>query len=123
MPLFRHSLTRRDAVLVIIGATLMHLFSTAFSPFATHTSSTVINTYIDHDNPADTHPLPPPPDTHLGHAHHNHPQVDALLKHGADDAPVLPMYAKSLPETTIVEHAPGWTIFKDLYMADGTLVS
>lgn len=27
----------------------------------------------------------------------------------------------TLPETTIVSHAPGWTLFKDVYMAGGTL--
>ena len=27
----------------------------------------------------------------------------------------------NLPETTILSHAPGWTIFKDIYMANGTL--
>ncbi|KZP34298.1 hypothetical protein FIBSPDRAFT_719926 [Athelia psychrophila] len=27
----------------------------------------------------------------------------------------------TLPETTVVSHAPGWTLFKDVYMAGGTL--
>jgi hypothetical protein len=27
-----------------------------------------------------------------------------------------------LPETTIVEHVPGWTLFRDIYMANGTLL-
>jgi hypothetical protein len=26
-----------------------------------------------------------------------------------------------MPETELVSHAPGWTIFRNLYMADGTL--
>lgn len=29
--------------------------------------------------------------------------------------------ATPLPETEIIKHAPGWTIFKNLYMANGTL--
>ncbi|KAF4590490.1 hypothetical protein EYR38_009791 [Pleurotus pulmonarius] len=29
--------------------------------------------------------------------------------------------AADIPETTIVQHAPGWTVFRNLYMAHGTL--
>ncbi|KAF4590484.1 hypothetical protein EYR38_009785 [Pleurotus pulmonarius] len=29
--------------------------------------------------------------------------------------------APNIPETTIIQHAPGWTVFRNLYMAHGTL--
>nr|GAT60749.1 predicted protein [Mycena chlorophos] len=37
---------------------------------------------------------------------------------GTIDLGLLP----DLPETTVVAHAPGWTIFKDLYMSKGALL-
>jgi len=30
--------------------------------------------------------------------------------------------ASVLPETTIVEHVPGWTLFENVYMSNGTLL-
>ncbi|KAF8992869.1 hypothetical protein BDZ89DRAFT_116255 [Hymenopellis radicata] len=44
--LFRASLTRRDALLRLLGATLMHLFSLAFSTFSS--GSIIIKPILDH---------------------------------------------------------------------------
>ncbi|KAF5354483.1 hypothetical protein D9758_012420 [Tetrapyrgos nigripes] len=59
----RSTLSRRDALLLLIGATCMHLFTTIF-PLSD--SSIIINTHLHHDHAVlggvDTEPLPPPPD-------------------------------------------------------------
>jgi hypothetical protein len=33
----------------------------------------------------------------------------------------VPNLGHEIPQTELVSHAPGWTIFRNLYMADGTL--
>ncbi|KAJ8690830.1 hypothetical protein PTI98_012229 [Pleurotus ostreatus] len=41
---------------------------------------------------------------------------------GSPKATHIPIdQAAVIPETTIVQHAPGWTVFRNLYMAHGTL--
>ncbi len=37
------------------------------------------------------------------------------------DVPAVVDIAYTIPETTIVQHAPGWTVFKNLYMMNGTI--
>ncbi|KNZ73606.1 hypothetical protein J132_10742 [Termitomyces sp. J132] len=39
----------------------------------------------------------------------------------SEDATELVDIGKKLPHTSVVAHAPGWTIFRDLYMSNGTL--
>ena len=114
MPLLR-SLSRRDTTLILLGALCMHLFSTVFgSSFQLSNSSIVINTHLDqyHDRP-NLEPLPPPPEPPV-----TTPVIDDPTPPTPEPVPVD--LASTLPETTIVSHAPGWTIFRNLYMADGT---
>jgi len=113
-------LSRRDTVLILLGALCMHVFSSIFNPPFESSPSIVINTQLDqfHETP-NFEPLPPPPEppvtTPTQDSHPTDPP-DILLPE-----PVPIDQASTLPETTIVSHAPGWTIFRNLYMADGTL--
>jgi len=45
--------------------------------------------------------------------------VTALATPTTKALPVLPF--DNLPHTELLAHAPGWTLFRNLYMADGTL--
>jgi hypothetical protein len=88
-------LHRRDGVLIILGASIVYIFSSLLHPGAT------INADI---NQLDF--SPPPSGT-------------------AQTLPVDPVvldfgYADALPETTVIAHAPGYTLFKNLYMANCT---
>ena len=114
------SLSPRDAVLVLIGATVMHIFSLTFTPFSD--SSIVFNTHFTTHgasnapapvaaldvsvlrNPLVTDDPRPRPDS---------PQPDAVISVDLD---------YDIPETVLVNHAPGWSIFRNLYMSDGALL-
>ncbi|KAI1791279.1 hypothetical protein LXA43DRAFT_434399 [Ganoderma leucocontextum] len=39
----------------------------------------------------------------------------------AADAPAVVDVAYKIPETTMLSHAPGWTVFRNLYMSNGTM--
>ncbi|KIK98644.1 hypothetical protein PAXRUDRAFT_823616 [Paxillus rubicundulus Ve08.2h10] len=143
-PLFR-ALSRRDAILILIGAFSMHFF-TSLAPLTTH--SVVINTGVHHqlgDEVVVEHP--PQNDQELGGLlGYTHileelddfstdssdvdPRKDVIPsnKNGALEQPVNVAGGTDLsgvivlPETTIVEHVPGWTLFRDIYMANGTFL-
>jgi hypothetical protein len=123
MPPLIRALSRRDAVLILIGALSTH-FITTMAPL---TSQSVVITagfrqHLSNEPVVDEHP---PQNDH---------DISALL------VPILPELTggseeqvttfrnsdlsklSSLPETTIVEHVPGWTLFRDIYMANGTLL-
>ncbi|KIY71392.1 hypothetical protein CYLTODRAFT_435285 [Cylindrobasidium torrendii FP15055 ss-10] len=117
--------SRRDAVLLMVGATAMHLVSSFLPGHPTADSSIIINTHLKHvhDTP-DTEPLPGPPQVPIADALRVQtvtttatttvtlsPDSHVALQTGTDD----------LPFTSIVDHAPGWTLFRNLYMSDGTL--
>jgi hypothetical protein len=92
MPLFH----RRDGVLIILGATIVYLFSSLLQPG-------------------------PPIDADSN-------QLDLLPPLPAGNGPTLSIdplaldvgYADALPETTVIAHAPGYTLFRNLYMANCT---
>lgn len=128
-------LSPRDAILVLLGAACMHIASTIFAPFS-EPSSIVVNTHVtSHTGNSDdfqngiyevVHPAPL-----------EHPDVNAAAEYPPPGFPLDSNPSDSLrtptqlelhvdieaeiPETTLVSHAPGWTIFRNLYMADGTL--
>jgi len=65
--------------------------------------------------------MPPNPLLDLEHAP---PSTTSLPLNDAPSVKPLPTPVGSvtrLPETSIISHAPGWTVFKDIYMANGTL--
>ncbi|KAJ7288264.1 hypothetical protein C8J57DRAFT_1279634 [Mycena rebaudengoi] len=118
----RQTLTRRDAILILLGAALMHLFSLAFP----HTSPPpeILIQAPETAFPPD----PPPPEiprfrtktTTIVEVSTTTVTAGALPTAGpAEKAPID--LALELPATSIVSHAPGWTIFRNLYMSNGTL--
>ena len=102
----RNGLSRRDAFLLLIGAFFMHLCSILFSQHQSifidaHQSTvdrTVTNTVT---------------------------RIRAFTVTQTATATVAietPSVAYGdLPDTSILAHAPGWTLFQNLYMSNGTL--
>ncbi|KIM42075.1 hypothetical protein M413DRAFT_71332 [Hebeloma cylindrosporum] len=76
--IFRHgSLNRRDALLLLLGASSMHIWSMLFgTAMAPSDQSIVINTHLQHNGDA---------------------------------------------QEQLLAHAPGWTMFRNLYMSNGTI--
>ncbi|KIK51000.1 hypothetical protein GYMLUDRAFT_409790 [Collybiopsis luxurians FD-317 M1] len=153
MVVFRHLLSRRDTVLLLLGASLMHLTSLFFSPL-TSSSATESNLVINHHahipdsmNRVDLDPLPPPPDhaefgtgrldsgrldtgqdenryegVPVNHALDNDESLEASQAEVVEVEEEIPIHlAPTLPHTTILHHTPGYTVFRNLYMSNGTL--
>ena len=126
----------RDAVLVLLGATCMHILSLFLSDaspapaFFDHSAKISINT--NNVAPAanlnlDLDHLPDAPPT----ANNNnllHPQHPAALSPPSSPLSSLPPsddpaidITTTIPETVLISHAPGWSLFRNLYMSGGTL--
>ena len=66
--------------------------------------------------------IDPPYDENINGNNNYSPAFDYGRAKG-DEPPTLvtPVdVTKAIPETEIIQHAPGWTIFKNLYMSSGT---
>lgn len=112
-------ISRRDAILILLGAASMHMYS-SFSAPPPEAHSIIFNTHM----------------TTRDHTHHVHepvqhdPGLDSAWNHAPPrdplpPPPILPSppdISYEIPQTELVSHAPGWTIFRNLYMADGTLI-
>lgn len=123
--LFRHTMSRRDALLVLLGASLMYIFSVLFM---THTTdSIIIDTHLHNAPLPDLEPLPPPPDPFKLHVHNEgvtQTVLATVTQTVFQERPVETggaQFTSGLPETSIIHHAPGWTLFRNLYMSDGTI--
>jgi hypothetical protein len=100
------AISPRDAILILIGAASMHLFSFLFPPVHDSSSAILFDTHVpSQDSQTNVSPallntwhVPTPTPT-----------------------PATPNLGREMPHTELVSHAPGWTIFRNLYMADGTL--
>lgn len=123
MPPLIRALSRRDAVLILIGALSMHFF-TSFAPL---TSQSIVKAARFHEQANDeppVHEYPPHNDQEISELLAAIPPESSSELGGQSttsqnmDFPRL----SSLPETTIVDHVPGWTLFRDIYMANGTLL-
>ena len=107
-PLRLRAISPRDAILILIGAASMHLFSFLFPPLHDSSSTILFDTQLPSQDsqtnlsPAllDTWHPPSPPSPPLE---------------------TSPNLGREMPHTELVSHAPGWTIFRNLYMAGGTL--
>ncbi|KAH9480331.1 hypothetical protein JR316_0006929 [Psilocybe cubensis] len=120
--LFRNgSLSRRDALLLLIGASSMHVWSVLFGqPSSVNDQSIVINTNVQ-DNV--------PKATVTAFRHQTRTKLRTKTETVVVTAlptpttrvstPVLPF--DELPSTELLAHAPGWTLFRNLYMSNGTL--
>jgi hypothetical protein len=122
------SFTRRDVLLLAVGAGVMRIFSWPWFPEPT-------TTLVHHDWNA----------TEFEEAGHNIQDLILDLPEPPlvpDPAPTSPPQeqqialktaslsssaarkvdaAETLPSTRVLSHAPGWTVFEDIYMSNGTL--
>jgi hypothetical protein len=131
----KRSFSPRDVLLVALGAFAMHLFSGFSQFYPTGYTTTNVVTVDTHVAPLDGPaykldspgrvPVPldlnaqgvkPPPiviDT---------PSSSKGVERVSDVAHApLDLSHVPLPETRILQHAPGWTIFENIYMSNGTL--
>ncbi|KAE9407475.1 hypothetical protein BT96DRAFT_914486 [Gymnopus androsaceus JB14] len=99
----------------------MHLTSVFFPPTAPTETSFVINNHV-HDilPPPDLQPLPPPPDS-LTVITSEIPPANDVSSEPIPTKELAVHLAPDLPMTSLVHHAPGYTIFRNLYMSNGTL--
>ncbi|KAI0683381.1 hypothetical protein BC835DRAFT_1423340 [Cytidiella melzeri] len=101
------SRTMRDAVLVLVGALSMHIATSFLGTFRPETFSgeAVLSTEGTR---------------HSEHHDENRDKYVPSKQYAlADNAGVD--LAHDFPETYMDAHAPGWTVFRNLYMANGTL--
>lgn len=108
----------RDVVLILLGATCMHLASSIFASLSDDNHrSIVVNTQISsHHMPDTEHDLP------MEHLRESN-QEEQLLSNNKPSQNIagISIVTYALPETTVASHAPGWTLFHNLYMSNGTL--
>ena len=102
------SLSLRDAILVLVGATCMHIASSVFGGLnpGIYSGDIIVNTQVNQH-------APPPAQ-----------QPEITIVAAPPKAPAAPPtvdVAYDFTETTIDSHAPGWTMFRNLYMSNGTL--
>ncbi|PCH43589.1 hypothetical protein WOLCODRAFT_138454 [Wolfiporia cocos MD-104 SS10] len=107
----------RDVVLILLGATSMHLAS-VFMGLHDHNGSIIVNTQVS------SHFLEDLNNTALAPLDVEEPverEERTVQKPFETESPPVVDIAYDFPETTIVSHAPGWTVFRNLYMSNGTL--
>ena len=96
-------LSRRDVLLLLLGFSMIHIWST-------------LSDHIDHER-IWTHA------TTL--SIRQQVATTSLLSKSCpislDVPPSHAIVAGDLPRTSIIAHAPGWTLFRNLYMSNGTL--
>jgi len=106
----RHGgLSRRDAFLLLLGASSMHIWSLLFSQQQTQTVL------------IDAHPQL----TTIDHTVTNTEiRIQTHIVTQTSTSPVsiqTPTSPSVAHDTSILAHAPGWTLFRNLYMSNGTL--
>ncbi|KAJ4486553.1 hypothetical protein C8J55DRAFT_558517 [Lentinula edodes] len=106
-------------MLLLLGATLMHLVTVFYSIGPTETSF-IINTHVHDISQAEfIKPLPPPPP---GPPATIAPSTHSDSEYLGEVHRIAGVHlASELPMTSITHHAPGYTIFRNLYMSNGTL--
>ena len=105
MVLRNGGLSRRDAILLLIGAVFMHMCSILFSQqtiFIDAHQSTVDRTLTSTEIRTRAFTV-----------------TQTTTATAAVETPSV-TYG-NLPDTSILAHAPGWTLFRNLYMSNGTL--
>lgn len=129
MPSLARTRLFRDVLLVCLGALSMHFLTAMYHP-ADGSNSFVVNPHLAlgnihdtplqdnlkndipevyrhvHNEPVDVAPPPPPPPATIPQKEVPRDTIDLT---------------NTIPETIMVEHVPGWTVFKNLYMSGGTL--
>ncbi|KAJ7591263.1 hypothetical protein C8J56DRAFT_558290 [Mycena floridula] len=107
MAIFRHALSRRETVLIVLGVFVTYLWIAVYS----ESDSIIINNHLHEPAIHTFSPLRTTTET-----------VFATKTVTVEPPVATPIeLAGSLPHTSIVHHAPGWTLFRNLYMSNGTL--
>ncbi|PPQ64507.1 hypothetical protein CVT26_002046 [Gymnopilus dilepis] len=120
--LFRHgALSRRDAFLLLIGASSMHLWSLFFAQSTQlPDQSIVINTNLQQPDASKVTVVQRQTHTRTQTQTQTQTQtVTSLVTH--TPKPQALTAFDDLPPTELLAHAPGWTLFRNLYMANGTI--
>lgn len=119
----RHGLlSRRDALLLLIGASSMHLWSILFgNHLAADSQSIATSTNV-------FSPVPIATVTALRKETRTRTKIRTqTVTVTAAATPTLSTRSSlvlpfdDLPSTELLAHAPGWTLFRNLYMSNGTL--
>lgn len=117
------SRSMRDALLILAGALSMHIATTFFGTFRPSALSDheVVHKLADHEvvhTPAEVN-LP----THIHDEEYvpPKPHSNPLPKQHVSTVNTAVDLTHTFPETYLDAHAPGWTVFRNLYMAGGTL--
>ncbi|TBU56877.1 hypothetical protein BD310DRAFT_930441 [Dichomitus squalens] len=133
--------TFRDVALIFLGAAGMHFTTSFLGPFTEQTSSIVVQTQVDSDFPSNVNAVHGNPISPHDHDPFRRPVDNAPVQPDAApvpaphqrqeppeepikpvvDVPAVADIAYKIPETTLLSHAPGWTVFRNLYMSNGTV--
>lgn len=112
----------RDVVLVFLGAVSMHFVTTLLHPFEELNPTWTLQNYQQEEIVID----PPPYDEYVNADNSVNPNL-VVGRNGHEPPSTPPSTAvtplditKTILETEMVQHAPGWTIFKNLYISNGT---
>jgi hypothetical protein len=125
MPSLARSRLARDVFLVFLGAVSMHFVTTLFHPFDDLNPTWTLQSYRQEEFLID----PPPYGEHVNVDKNDNDNPVFDYNSGKGKKPtssplstaVTPIdVTKTIPETEIIQHAPGWTVFKNLYMSNGT---
>lgn len=109
MVLRNGGLSRRDAFLLLIGAFFMHLCSLLFSQ-----QTIFIDAYQSPDEHSHHHTV-----TNTEIQTRQYTVTETTTAAAAVETPSAAN--GDLLDTLILAHAPGWTLFRNLYMSNGTL--
>lgn len=114
------ALSRRDALLLLIGASSMHIWSMLFGqPLVVIDQSNVINSNIRQDTIPTVTAVRHQTRTKVRTKTETVVVTASPTPTSKASSPLLPF--AELPATELLAHAPGWTLFRNLYMSNGTL--
>ena len=107
----------RDVFLVFLGAISMHFITTLLHPFDDLYPTWTLQSFQQEEFVIDP---PPYRQGASGNREDKHSPIFASDDVRGDTAVTPVDVLTTIPETEMVQHAPGWTVFKNLYMSNGT---
>ncbi|KZT10592.1 uncharacterized protein LAESUDRAFT_809546 [Laetiporus sulphureus 93-53] len=108
----------RDVVLILLGATTMHLAS-VFMGYQEPPNSIIVSTQVS-SHFMEEFNASLSGQNELEDTNSPKERVEQAVLEKGGGIPTVDL-AYDFPETTIVSQAPGWTVFRNLYMSNGTL--
>ncbi|KAJ7065573.1 hypothetical protein C8F01DRAFT_1126133 [Mycena amicta] len=109
MPM-RYSFTKRDIILILVGAVVVHVFP-SFHPAR---QQIVVETVCE--SPSMQQPL-----EKLVYRTTTATTTTTVISQPPPTPVSAPLdFISQLPQTVVLGHAPGWTLFKDVYVSNGT---